>query len=198
MLQMEAQNRKSASGAAPRPQHMKIQGIEQNFRFHSRKPFTFSRHNVTLYGKPAVGTSLRAGATQSDKGGDGMKVAVIGSRSVFPDAYEKILAQLPAGCSEIVSGGAVGIDLLARKAAKALNLRCTCIRPNYRRYGRTAPLIRNSEIIDLSDCVLAFWDGISKGTQQALVCCIKRRKPFKLILVQGAHKVQNIYSKDEP
>lgn len=126
-----------------------------------------------------------------------MKVAVIGSRAVFPDAYEKILAQLPAGCSEIISGGAVGIDLLARKAAKSLNLPYVCIRPNYRRYGRTAPLIRNSEIIDRSDCVLAFWDGFSKGTRQALGCCIKRGKPFKLILVQSSRKAQNIYTKDK-
>lgn len=113
-----------------------------------------------------------------------MKVAVIGSRSADPDTYDMILKQLPAGCSEIISGGANGVDLMAKRAAKQLGLKYTCCRPNYRKYGRVAPLVRNSEIVDLSDCVLAFWNGYSKGTRHALICCIKRHKPFRIYLLK--------------
>lgn len=120
-----------------------------------------------------------------------MRVAVIGSRDASPDAYELIIKNLPHGCSEIVSGGASGIDLLAKKAAKQLGIKYTCLRPNYSRYGRAAPLIRNSEIVDRADCVLAFWDGYSKGTRHALTCCIKRRKPFRIFLLNKRYICKN-------
>ena len=39
-----------------------------------------------------------------------MKIAVIGSRQVSGDVTAQILQELPAGVSEIVSGGAQGVD----------------------------------------------------------------------------------------
>lgn len=112
-----------------------------------------------------------------------MRVAVIGSRSAGPEILDMILRALPAGCSEIVSGGATGVDSLARRAASRLHVRYTCLRPRYGKYGRSAPLVRNSEIVDRADIVLAFWDGRSRGTRQALGCCITRRKPFRIFLI---------------
>jgi len=114
-----------------------------------------------------------------------MKVAVIGSRTAGSDTYEMILKQIPAGCSEIVSGGANGVDLLAKRAAKQLGIKYTCCRPNYKKFGRVAPLMRNTEIVEQSDCVLAFWNGYSKGTQHALVWCIRKRKPFRIFLLNS-------------
>lgn len=114
-----------------------------------------------------------------------MKVAVIGSRSARPETLAQIMNVLPAGCSEIISGGAAGIDLLAQRAADTLHLHYTCIRPRYRRYGRAAPLIRNRSIVDRADLVLAFWDGRSKGTRQALGYCIRSRKPFRIFLIDS-------------
>ena len=111
-----------------------------------------------------------------------MKIAVIGSRSAGQEILEMILQELPAGCSEIISGGAKGVDLLAKKAADRLHLKYTCIRPRYHRYGRIAPLFRNRAIVEKADCVLAFWDGHSKGTRQAIALCIQCRKPFKIFL----------------
>lgn len=112
-----------------------------------------------------------------------MKVAVIGSRGAGLGAYARILGELPQGCSEIISGGARGVDSLAKKAAAKLNIKYTCLRPSYSKYGRAAPLIRNNLIIERADCVLAFWDGYSKGTKHALGYCIKIRKPFKIYLL---------------
>ncbi|HEX2938226.1 MAG TPA: SLOG family protein [Ruminiclostridium sp.] len=112
-----------------------------------------------------------------------MKVAVIGSRDACESAFDMILEQIPIGCSEIISGGARGVDFLAKRAAKELGLKFTCCRPNYKKYGRVAPLVRNSEIVDKADYVLAFWNGYSKGTRHALVCCIKRHRPFRIYLL---------------
>lgn len=91
-----------------------------------------------------------------------MKVAVIGSRGLRVDNLEKYL---PKETTEIVSGGARGIDTCAREYAVRNNIKLTEFLPEYERYGRSAPLKRNLLIIDYADYVLAFWDGKSYGTK---------------------------------
>lgn len=90
-----------------------------------------------------------------------MKLAIVGSReikNIFIAEY------LPTDVTEIVSGGARGVDTLAKKYALEHNLKYTEFLPDYKAYGRVAPLRRNDEIIDYADEILAFWDGKSKGT----------------------------------
>ena len=81
-----------------------------------------------------------------------MKVAVIGSRNLVVQNLGKYL---PEETMEIVSGGAKGIDTCAREYALAKGLKLTEFLPDYKRYGRGAPLKRNLQIIDYADCVLA-------------------------------------------
>lgn len=82
-----------------------------------------------------------------------MKVAVIGSRGLTIDILE---AFLPPETTEIVSGGAKGIDICARKFAEENEYRYTEFLPDYKAHGRVAPLRRNDQIIEYSDLVLAF------------------------------------------
>lgn len=100
-----------------------------------------------------------------------MKVAIIGSRSLtVPDLGK----YLPASMTEIVSGGAKGIDSCAKEYALANGVKLTEFLPDYKRYGRGAPLRRNLQIIDYADIVIAFWDGKSKGTKYVIDNCRKR------------------------
>ena len=94
-----------------------------------------------------------------------MKVAVVGSRNVKPESYEKICKYMPTGVSEIVSGGAQGADMLAEEYAHKNNIKLTVFYPDYDTYGRTAPLERNALIVAHADYVLALWDGHSGGTR---------------------------------
>ena len=110
-----------------------------------------------------------------------MKIAIVGSRSADESCYEIILKNLPAECSEIVSGGAIGIDSLAKRAAHELGLGYKVFLPEYEKYGKAAPIKRNDEIIEYSDMVLVFWDLKSKGTQYTINECIKKNIPFKII-----------------
>ena len=91
-----------------------------------------------------------------------MKVAVIGSRSLTVDDLGKYL---PEGTTEIISGGARGVDACTRNYAIAHNIKLTEFLPEYEKYGRRAPLKRNITIIENADTVLAFWDGKSNGTR---------------------------------
>lgn len=110
-----------------------------------------------------------------------MKVAVIGTRNAPADIGVKILQNLPPNATEIVSGGARGVDSAAKELAQSLSLPLRLFLPDYKRYGRNAAIKRNIEIIEYADEVLAFWDGVSKGTRQCIVECINRRKPVRVI-----------------
>lgn len=90
-----------------------------------------------------------------------MKVAVVGSRGLMPSDEE--MAEHLSGAGEIVSGGAAGVDTCAAAYAARHGLTLTEFLPDYARYGRAAPIVRNREIVDHADRVVVFWDGSSKG-----------------------------------
>ena len=114
-----------------------------------------------------------------------MNVAIIGSRNCGNLTIEKIIDSIPQKTSVIISGGATGVDTLAKKAALKLNVPLLEILPNYEKYGRKAPLVRNLEIISKSDEVVAFWDYKSYGTKYVIHECLKIQKPIKIIIVDN-------------
>ncbi len=82
-----------------------------------------------------------------------MRVAVIGSRGLSVNDLGKYL---PSGVTEIVSGGAKGIDSCAKRYALKNGIKLTEFLPEYEKYGYFAPLKRNITIIEHADLVLAF------------------------------------------
>ena len=89
-----------------------------------------------------------------------MKIAVVGSRGITVQDIGKYLCKV----DEIVSGGAVGVDACAAEHARKNGIKLTEFLPQYDIYGRAAPIVRNKQIVDYADRVIAFWDGRSKGT----------------------------------
>ncbi len=113
-----------------------------------------------------------------------MKVAVVGSRNLGEGCYALLVENIPAGCSEIISGGAQGIDALAERYAGEEDLKLTVLSPEYETYQKSAPLVRNALIVEQADYVLALWDGTSKGTLNIIMTCLKQHKPIRLMLVK--------------
>lgn len=103
-----------------------------------------------------------------------MKIAVIGSRNLI---INNLGDYLPINVTEIISGGAKGIDSCAKKYALEKGIKLTEFYPEYQKYGKGAPLRRNLQIIDYADIVLAFWDGKSRGTKFVIEQCRKKEKP---------------------
>ncbi len=93
-----------------------------------------------------------------------MKVAIVGSRSLDVN----IDRHIPKETSLIISGGANGIDKLAEKYAKENNIPTLIIEPEYSKYRKNAPLVRNKKIVESADLIIAFWDGISNGTKDVI------------------------------
>ena len=116
-----------------------------------------------------------------------MKLAIIGSRSITDISIEKFIDEYAkkssGGITEIVSGGAKGIDTLARELANRRGIRLTEFLPDYRRFGRGAPLKRNESIAEYADCAIAFWDGRSSGTAHTVKLFEGLGKPVKIILI---------------
>ena len=88
-----------------------------------------------------------------------MKVAIVGSRGL---KVPNLGNYLPENVTEIVSGGAKGVDTCAKEYALSRGIKLTEYLPEYEKYGKDAPLKRNITIIESADLVLAFWDGISR------------------------------------
>ncbi len=109
-----------------------------------------------------------------------MKIAIVGSRTITDINLSKYI---PHYATEIVSGGAKGIDTLAEKHAQQNDLKLTVFLPEYEKYSRSAPLKRNDKIIEYADEIIAFWNGKSKGTKYVITKCKKINKKIKIIML---------------
>lgn len=110
-----------------------------------------------------------------------MKYAVIGGRD-FVD-YELLEKTLNDICtiSFIISGGAKGTDQLAEHYSTENGINTMIFRPDWKKYGRGAGVVRNKKIIENSDICVAFWDGKSKGTQSSINIAKKLNIPTLII-----------------
>ncbi len=82
----------------------------------------------------------------------------------------------------IVSGHASGADSLGEKFAADHNLQCELHPADWERHGRAAGPIRNEKMAEVSDALIAFWDGKSRGTKSMIE--IARRKGLQVAVVR--------------
>jgi len=99
-----------------------------------------------------------------------VSVAVVGSRGFDNyDFLEKNINKIIKDkyVKQFISGGAKGADKLAEKYALENKYPIKLIIPDWRK-GNWAGLERNTRIVEQSDIIIAFWDGISKGTYNTI------------------------------
>lgn len=114
-----------------------------------------------------------------------MKIAIIGSRECSNiDFVGNLEAVLNVSKDDtIISGGAKGIDTLAANYAKEKKISLIEFLPDYKKNGRAATFIRNREIVDNSNVVVAFWNGNSKGTKYTLDYARKKEKRIIVVSI---------------
>lgn len=124
-------------------------------------------------------------------------IAIIGSRTfkdykVLKELIDAILNKYQINSPHFVSGGAKGADRLGEHYAKNNGKPITIYYPDYDTHGRAAPMVRNENIVLSSDLIVAFWDGQSKGTQNAIN--IARNNPQKQVIIYNykTEKIQKI------
>jgi len=84
------------------------------------------------------------------------------------------MANLPWEVTEVVSGGAKGIDTLGEIWADVMGIPIVYFIPDWDKYGKRAGFMRNREMAEYAaegpdggGCV-AFWNGFSAGTRNMI------------------------------
>ena len=115
-----------------------------------------------------------------------VKIGIVGSRSITSSEY--VFSVLDFYLSRlleenevvIVSGSAIGIDSLGAQWAELRKLKTEIYLPDYKQYGKSATFIRNQQIIDNSDYLIAITTG-SNGTADSIKRAVKKNIPIKII-----------------
>jgi predicted Rossmann fold nucleotide-binding protein DprA/Smf involved in DNA uptake len=115
-----------------------------------------------------------------------ISLGIIGSRdftdnTLFETSLQKLLTEHNFVIKEIISGGAKGADTLAEKYSIKNNIPIRIFYPDWSLYGKKAGPIRNRQIVESSDYILAFWDGQSRGTKSSIDIANELGKPIHII-----------------
>ena len=99
-----------------------------------------------------------------------MKVIIAGGRDF--DNYEYLsetMSNLDFIVTEVICGGARGADTLGEQWAKENGVPIKYFYPNWDVLGKSAGHIRNREMAEYGDYLVAFWDKKSSGTQNMIM-----------------------------
>lgn len=98
-----------------------------------------------------------------------MKTIIAGSRNIINLAILNEAVQRSAfDITHVLSGGARGIDKLGEYWAKVRDVPLSIFPAEWKSKGKSAGMIRNIQMAEEADALIAVWDGKSKGTQHMI------------------------------
>lgn len=99
-----------------------------------------------------------------------MKTIIAGSRTITDLRFlEESIEKSGLTITEVVCGGARGVDDLGRKwAGNGNRVPVKMFPADWDRHGKSAGYRRNVEMADYADALIAIWDGKSKGTKHMI------------------------------
>lgn len=106
-----------------------------------------------------------------------MKVIIAGSRTATYQATLNAAYKTPLLFTEVVSGGAKGADTFGECFANKEEIPIKRFLPNWDVHGKKAGMLRNIEMGDYADALIAVWDGKSRGTKHIIDYMTKLNKP---------------------
>lgn len=107
-----------------------------------------------------------------------MKVIVAGSRSIVDiSEVQKAITESRFEITEVVSGTAKGVDKLGESYAVAHNIPVKKFPADWDRFRKKAGYLRNQEMAEYAEALIAIWDGESKGTAHMINIMKKIDKP---------------------
>ena len=113
-----------------------------------------------------------------------LKLIIAGGRD-FND-YQMLISKLTTLADgiyadraiSIVSGMAHGADALGVRFAMENDVKLYEFPADWARYGKRAGFIRNEQMGNFADALLAFWDGESSGTRNMIHFMAASEKPY--------------------
>ncbi len=98
-----------------------------------------------------------------------MKTIIAGSRLIKDYLIVKeAIKQSSFQITEVVSGEAVGVDGLGRRFGEENNIPVTKFPADWKAHGKGAGYIRNKQMADYAEALIAVWDGESRGTKNMI------------------------------
>lgn len=118
-----------------------------------------------------------------------MKVIIAGSRNIpktvqhclIDSSLTELFSQFGIVVTEVVSGTAKGGDKVGEERAKLNNIPIKKFPANWDEYGKRAGYLRNAEMAEYGEFLVAIWDGKSKGTKHMIDIAYKKGVPAKTI-----------------
>jgi hypothetical protein len=101
-----------------------------------------------------------------------MKTIIAGMRDFHH--YPTLLAAIqkcPWNIDHVVSGGATGVDSMGQLWAQESEIPCQLFpvtREQWNEFGKKAGPMRNRQMAENAEALLAIWDGKSKGTKNMI------------------------------
>ena len=104
-----------------------------------------------------------------------MRTIIAGSRDITDIAYV-VWAIEAAGWlpSVVISGAARGVDRLGEQWAECCEILIERFPANWQQYGKAAGHIRNAEMADHAEALIAIWDGKSPGTKGMIEIAVRK------------------------
>ena len=97
-----------------------------------------------------------------------MKTIIAGGRNITnPKVVSRAIKSAIASgleVTEVVTGGAKGVDSIAHRMAVAGGIETKPFPADWDTHGKAAGPIRNRQMAEYADALIAVWDGESRGT----------------------------------
>lgn len=98
-----------------------------------------------------------------------MKTIIAGCRHILDyDLVLEAVANSNFIITQIISGGAKGVDSIGEQIAKDLGIPYIVVPAQWELFGRRAGPLRNREMALIADALIAVWDGVSPGTKNMI------------------------------
>ena len=105
-----------------------------------------------------------------------MRTIIAGSRNITDiRLLEMVVEESGFEITEVVCGGARGVDDLGRKwAGNGNRIPVKMFPAKWDEFGKSAGYRRNVEMADYSEALIALWDGVSRGTKHMIDIATKK------------------------
>lgn len=116
-----------------------------------------------------------------------MKLIIAGTRTIEKSAYQiqGAMSLFHIFPTEIVSGGASGIDQAGEAYAELHGRPIKRFLADWAKHGRSAGPIRNKEMAEYADALLLIWNGESNGSRNMKANMDGRNKPIYEVIIRA-------------
>lgn len=98
-----------------------------------------------------------------------MRTIIAGSRGITdPELLQDVITKIDWVPTTVISGGARGVDFIGESWAIAEGIPLKIYRADWNMHGKSAGYIRNVQMAEEADALIAIWDGESRGTKHMI------------------------------